>query len=287
MGFKENLKQKLEGIISKEELNLLPRGFQTVGSAIIVKLNPKLLKDKNIIGEKCLELLPSIKSVYLNLGIIKGQFRTPEKVEFLAGENNPIVEHKEHNVLYRFDITKIMFSKGNVNERKYLSTIIKENETIVDMFAGIGYFSLPIAKNAKPAKIYSIELNPASYRFLTENIILNNLEEIIVPIEGNCREEVVKLSKAGIRADRVIMGVFPAPKDYIKEALTVAKEIGAIYHYEGVREKDNYLSLFKEFEEIANTNNVQCELISKRFVKSYGPKLYHIVIDIFAKKSNL
>ena len=283
--FKEKLKEKLEGILSEDELNLLPRGFQTIGKVIIIKLNPKLIGKKQLIGEKCLELLPSIKSIYLNRGKIKGQFRTPEKIEFLVGEDNPIVEHKEHNVLYRFDITKIMFSKGNVNERKYLSTIVKENEIIVDMFAGIGYFSLPIAKNAKPAKIYSIELNPVSYRFLTENIMLNNLEEIIVPIEGNCREEVVKLSKTGISADRVIMGVFPAPKDYIKEAITVAKETGTIYHYEGIREKDNYLSLFTEFEEIAKTKNVKCKIISKRFVKSYGPNLYHIVIDILAEKS--
>lgn len=284
MGFKENLKRKLEGIISEEESSLLPRGFQTVGSAIIIKLNLKLLKSKNIIGEKCLELLPSIKSVYLNLGIIKGQFRTPEKIEFLAGEDNPIVEHKEHNVIYRFDITKIMFSKGNLNERKLLTTFVRENEIIVDMFAGIGYFSLPIAIHAKPKKIFSIELNPDSYKFLQENIKLNHVKDIIVPIQGNSKEEIIKLSNNGIRADRVIMGVFPAPKGYIKEALTVMKETGTIYHYEGIREKDNYLSLFKEFEDIAKTKNVKCELISKRFVKSYGPNLYHIVIDILAKK---
>ena len=100
-------------------------------------------------------------------------------MELIAGEDNPIVEHKEHEVIYRFDITKIMFSKGNINERKYLATLVRENEIIVDMFAGIGYFSLPIAKNAKPAKIYSIELNPDSFYYLVENIKINHLEEKI------------------------------------------------------------------------------------------------------------
>lgn len=284
MGFKEKLKERLEGLISEEESNLLPRGFQTIGSVIILKLNPKLFKKKILIGEKCLEILPSIKSVYLSTGVIKGQFRTPEKIEFLVGEDNPIVEHKEHNVLYRFDITKIMFSKGNVNERKYLTTIVKENEIIVDMFAGIGYFSLPIAVHAKPKTIYSIELNPESYNFFVENIELNHVKNIIVPINGDCKEEVLKLSGKGIRADRVIMGVFPAPKDYIKEALTLLKPKGTIFHYEGIRAKENYLSLFEEFNEIGERENISCNLLSYRLVKSYGPNLYHVVTDICTKK---
>jgi len=218
------------------------------------------------------------------LGKIKGKYRTPENIVFLLGEDNPIVEHREHGVIYRFDFTKIMFSMGNLNERKFLSTLVKENEVIVDMFAGIGYFSLPIAKHSKPKIIYSIELNLESFKFLTENIKINHLDNIIVPINGDSKNEVIKLSKSGVRADRVIMGVFPAPKDFIKEALTLIKESGTTFHYEGVATKENYLNLFNEFKEIAETSNFKCELLSKRFVKSYGPHLYHVVVDILVCK---
>ena len=179
------------------------------------------IKDENIARKiyesgcmtlsKAHEILPKIKSVYLNLGKVKGKFRQPEKIEYLAGENNPIVEHREHGIRYIFDITKIMFSKGNLSERKYLATLVKEGEIIVDMFAGIGYFSLPIAKHSPVEKIYSIELNPDAYKVLVNNIKLNHFEEKIVPVHGDCRKEVVRLSESGLRADRVIMGVFPAP----------------------------------------------------------------------------
>ena len=284
MGFKENFKEKLREILSDEELSVLPRGFQTIGRVIIIKLNPLLLEKKILIAKKYMELLPSTRSVYLNMGRIKGKFRTPENIVFLVGEDNPIVEHKEHGVIYRFDFTKIMFSMGNLNERKFLSTLVKENEVIVDMFAGIGYFSLPIAKHSKPKIIYSIELNLDSFKFLTENIKINHLDDIIVPINGDSKSEVIKLSKSGVRADRVIMGVFPAPKDFIKEALTLTKESGTTFHYEGVATKENYLNLFNEFKEIAETSNYKCELLSKRFVKSYGPHLYHVVVDILVCK---
>ena len=284
MGFKDKLKEELQGELTEEELSILPRGFQTLGKLIILKLNPRLLEKRKLIGEACLDLFPAIKSIYVNRGKIVGTFREPEKIEFIAGENNPIVEHKEHDVIYRFDITKIMFSKGNINERKHLATLVKSGEVIVDMFAGIGYFSLPIAKHSSVGKIYSIEFNPESYKFLAENIKINHLENRIVPIKGNCKVEVVKLSESGIRANRIIMGVFPAPKEYIREALTLVSDKGTMFHYEGVVEKDKYIALFEEFKEIAQKESYKCRLESHRFVKSFGPNLYHIVLDILVLK---
>jgi len=286
MTFKDALREKLKGILSEEESLLLPAGFQTVGRIIVLKLNPKLNDKKCIIGQAYLDLLPTIKSVYLNTGKIEGTFRTPQQVELIAGENNPIAEHKENGVIYRFDVTKIMFSKGNVNERKFLTKVVNQNEIIVDMFAGIGYFSIPIGKHSHAKKIFSIELNPYAYKFLVENVKLNHLEDKIIPILGDSKVEVVKLSDSGVKADRVIMGVFPAPKDFIKEALLVGKKSGAIYHYEGVVEKEKYFALFKEFKEIAEKEKFKCTLNSYRFVKSYGPNLYHVVLDIEASKIN-
>jgi tRNA wybutosine-synthesizing protein 2 len=280
MGFKEKLKAELEGTLTLQELELLPRGFQTLGKVIILKLHPDLIKYKDIIAQKSMDLLPSMESVYLNRGIIKGNFRTPENIEYVTGKEDPIVIHREHGVSYKFDFTKIMFSQGNIIERKYLATLVKDGEIIVDMFAGIGYFSLPIAKISNPKQIYSIEINPNSFKFLVENIKLNQLEDKITPINGNCKEEVLKLSNNGVKADRVIMGVFPAPKGYIKEALTLYKETGTFYHYEGVIDNDNYSDLYQEFEETVKENRLRSELVDKRIVKSYGPRLYHVVLDI-------
>lgn len=284
MAFKDKLQAHLKDSLTENKLDLLPSGFQTLGKVVIIKLKPELMPHKEKIAEAYLDLLPYIRSIYINKGIIEGQYRTPKGIEYLAGEKDPIVQHKEHGVIYEFDITKIMFSQGNLRERKYLSTLVNDGEVVVDMFAGIGYFSLPIGKLSSPQKVYSIELNPLAYKFLVKNIKLNKLEDIVIPIKGDCKKEVIKLSKAGIQADRVVMGVFPAPVEYIEEALTLLKPEGTIYHFEGVVDQDNYLELFEQFNFIAKKKDINCELKEKRFVKSYGPNLYHTVLDIQASK---
>ncbi len=284
MRFKDRLKFALKSELTQEELEKLPRGFQTISKIIILKLQSELSEQRFIIAEKCLELYPKMESVYYYGGKITGQFRIPEKIEYLAGKNNPIVIHKEHNVNYKFDITKIMFSKGNLKERKNLANLVQLGEIIIDMFAGIGYFSLPIGLHSKVKTIYSIELNPVAFKYLKENIKLNHLEQKIIPIFGNCKEVVVKLADKGIKADRIIMGVFPAPKDYISSALLCVKDSGTVVHYEGVKEKEEYFLLFTEFKEVAEINGYKCELKEHRFVKSYGPRLYHIVLDILVSK---
>jgi tRNA wybutosine-synthesizing protein 2 len=284
MAFKDKLQAHLKDSLTENKLELLPSGFQTLGKVVIIKLKPELMPHKEKIAKAYLDLLPYIRSIYINKGIIKGQYRTPKGIEYLAGEKDPIVKHKEHGVIYEFDITKIMFSQGNLRERKYLSTLVKDGEIVVDMFAGIGYFSLPIGKLSSPQKVYSIELNPLAYNYLVKNIKLNKLEDIVIPINGDCKKEVIKLSKAGIKADRVVMGVFPAPVEYIAEGLTLLKSEGTIYHFEGVVDQDKYLELFEQFNYIAKKKGINCKLKEKRFVKSYGPNLYHTVLDIEASK---
>ncbi|MBA7507074.1 hypothetical protein ES706_05790 [subsurface metagenome] len=284
MNFKDRLKIALNSELTQEELDKLPRGFQMISKIILLKLLSELYEKRFIIAKKCLELYPKMESVYYYGGKITGQFRIPEKIEFLAGKDDSIVIHKEHGVLYKFDITKIMFSKGNLNERKYLTTLVKPGEYIIDMFAGIGYFSLPIGIHSEAKIIYSIELNSIAFKYLQENVKLNHLEEKIIPIFGNCKEEVKNLAEKGVKADRILMAVFPAPKDYISSALLCVKDSGTIVHYEGVKEKSKYLELFDEFNNVAKQNGYKCELKEYRIVKSYGPRLYHIVVDILVNK---
>lgn len=282
MTFKSMLQEKLKDKLTEDELAILPSGFQAIGKIAILNLKEKLRRHKKEIGKAVLDTMPRFTSIWNKKGEIEGEFRKPQ-IEFLAGEKNTEAITKENNCLYRFDVTKLMFAKGNLNERVRLPKLVKSGEVIVDMFAGIGYFSIPILKFAKPKKIYAIELNPTSFHYLEENIKLNKVQEKIEIINGDCRKEVEKLAKKGIKADRIIMGYFPPPKDYLPYAMKIAKK-GTVIHYATLiydekfeEEKNRDL---KYIEDAAKEAGFKAKLLNTSYVKSYRPKVGHYVLDL-------
>ncbi len=277
---KEQLMQKLAGILTPEELVLIPTAYQIIGDIMLLNLKSPLLIHQDTIAKIILEILPAIKTVYLHTGGIKGQFREPNQVRFLAGEKKSVTRHVENHVVFEFDIEKIMFAKGNINERKYLPKLVQPGEIIVDMFAGIGYFSVPIAVHARPSCIYGIEINPTSFGFLQKNIALNKVESIIKPLLGNCGDIVPQLAKQGIIADRIIMGILPAPKEYLPMALkliTPGKQ--TTLHYEGVVVRRDIEPLFQDVKDACKEKGRAVDLREWRIVKNYGPFKYHAVLD--------
>lgn len=267
MAFKQKL-AKSTGIPESK----VPSSYQIIGDILLIKLPNLTAKQKQKIAAAIIGLLPYIRTV-CEIKEIKGELREPV-VSVLAGKNTLTV-HKENDVLYKLDVTKVMFSKGNQNERKRLLDQIKEGETVIDMFAGIGYFTLPIAKFTKAKEIISIEKNAAAYNFLTDNILLNKISNIIA-IQGDC---ITAARSFGGKADRVLMGYFPGTEQFLGAALWMAKP-GCTIHYHNVySEKEIWKKPLAEIEERCRAFGRTSKIILKKKVKSYGPRKWHVVVD--------
>ncbi|MEM2954894.1 MAG: methyltransferase, partial [Candidatus Nanoarchaeia archaeon] len=189
-----------------------------------------------------------------------------------AKKEKTITIHKEQGIFYKIDVAKLMFAKGNINERHRLAKIAKKNEIVIDMFAGIGYFSLPLAKRVK--KVYAIEINPVSFNFLLENIKLNKLNNVKA-ICGNCAKIVPRLK---IKADRIVMGLLPSPFKYLKGAFNASKK-GTIIHYHCLikrgKEKEEINNLFNKINKIK-----KIKMLGTIKVKSFSPSKDHYVLDL-------
>lgn len=280
MSFKDLLKEKLKLKLNKN-LDKLPTGFQRVGDIIIINLDSSLYNYKKEIGNAILEIF-KVRSVCNKYGEIKGEFREPQ-IEIIAGSDDTLVNHLENGIKYKFDIRKVMFAKGNLSERARYPKIVKNGEIILDMFAGIGYFSLPMAKLSNPEKIYAIEINPVSFEFFKENIKLNKINNIEA-INGDNRKIIDELVDKGIKADRVLMGYLPPPKEFLPWAFKIIKKNGFL-HYEDIltvgNEKEESDKVMKMISDIAKDYGFKAELFHLQDVKSYGPKKHHYVFDIF------
>jgi tRNA wybutosine-synthesizing protein 2 len=269
---KQLLQEELKNKIPSEELSLLPSSYQKIGKIVILNLKEELWKHDKKIGSIILKKIPDTKTVCRRTDFISTKYRKPA-VKVIAGEKKTETIHKEHGVLYKLDVKEIMFAKGNLNERNRISKLVKKDEVVIDMFAGIGYFSLGVAKTSKPKKVYAIEINPAAYKYLKENIKLNKVEDKVVPILG---DSVIELPKLGRIADRVIMGLLPSCKVYLMDAMKVIKSNGII-HYHG--NAIDWRELFDHVKIASEMYGFKVELIKRIRVKSYAPKIYHWVLD--------
>ncbi len=234
---------------------------KVIGDILVLKNEPSNLQE--------LLDLPEVKRI-VKLGRINGPKREPE-VEILVGDSTETI-HRENHCFFKLDVAKIMWSKGNTGERRRMANLVEDDEIIVDMFAGIGYFSIPMAVHSNPAKIYSLEINPVSYGYLTENVILNKVEDVIEPILCDCREFAPKNF-----ANRVLMGYIGNTHEYLDKAVEIVKPGGIIHYHESVPDKLKFERPPQRIIDAAKGRDV--EILNKRIIKKYSPGVYHVVVD--------
>ena len=235
------------------------------------KIGDILILDSGYSGDDFEELSKkhNVKSI-MKIDHIQGTKREPVYKILYGSETETI--NKENGCLFKLDLSKVMWSKGNNNERLRIAKLVEDGEIVIDMFAGIGYFSIPIGVHANAKQVYAIEINPNSYHFLCENIKLNKINNI-VPILGDCKVETQKLN-----ADRIIMGYVKTTHHYLKVAIDSLNEGGVIHYHETVPEK---LMSSRPVERIiAQAGNRDVELIKINKIKKYAPGVEHVVVDV-------
>lgn len=258
--------------IPPELKRLLPDKWERLGKVLVLRLPARLQEHRSEIARAYAGAL-GVDAVLQDVSGSRGVLREPT-TELLLGTRTETV-HVENHVRYSFDAARIMFSSGNMAERIRMGKTVGRGETVVDMFAGIGYFALQMAVHGRPGAIFACELNPESYRYLVKNIRLNKAGGIVVPLEGDCR----LVAPEGV-ADRVVMGHFDAV-EFLPKALKVLKPEGGILHVHCLCRKDRMPddAWSRASGKVAETGK-RAELLHFEKVKSYKPRVWHVVLDV-------
>jgi tRNA (guanine37-N1)-methyltransferase len=242
-------------------------------------LPPTLTPYKREIGDALLRLNPSAKTVLLKTGKVEGAYRVPQ-LEVIAGEGKFETIHMEYGVRLRVDLSKAYFSPRLGFERYRVSASVSEGETVVDMFAGVGPFSILIASKTK-AKVFAIDINPYAVRQLQENIKINRLQGDVFPLCDDVRKAV--RSMGGI-ADHVIMNLPGTSLEFLDAAAEMLKKEGGIIHIYIFAPEEPLKYAEKSFREVADKLFGQYEILAIRVVKAVAPRRWQVALDVRARK---
>jgi tRNA (guanine37-N1)-methyltransferase len=274
------LKKALENVLSEKETEELFSAFDQVGEIIIVRIPDSLLSKKKIIGETLLEQVKTAKSVFYQSSSVEGEFRTRD-LEILAGEDKTETEYKEFGCRFIVDVKKAFFSPRLSTERDRIADLVQEGETVINMFGGVGMFSI-IAAKRKKCTVYNIDINPIAAKLCEKNIELNKLKGNVISINGDAAKIIEEQFKD--KGDRVLMLLPERSDEFLNSAISTTKNSGIIHYYSHIHadEKSNAAKLSeKHYMEITP---VKSKILDSKIVRAVGPRYYQTVVDVKIKK---
>jgi tRNA (guanine37-N1)-methyltransferase len=250
---------------------LLPTSFDVIGDVGIVKLPEALLPYARQVGEALRKVAPRLRTVALDKGV-KGELRIRD-LEVIAGDPSTETTHLEYGIKFLIDPAKVYFNPRLAHERRRIASLVRQGEVVVDMFAGVGPFSIMIARYALPSLVVAVDLNPDAVDYLKRNIELNKANRV-VPYEGDARQVVFDVPCA----DRIIMNLPHSAIDFFHDALTRLKLQGTIHFYH-ICERDEAERIVADL--ISDAKGMGVKLKAKRIeeLKTYSPSMSVFSVD--------
>ena len=277
----DSLKEALSGFLPPEELESVIGSFDIIGDIAIIEIPETLSKHETRIGEALLSVHKNLKAVLKKLGPMEGEYRV-RRVKCIAGEDRTTTIYKESGVSMELDVAKVYFSVRLSHERSRIASLVKPNERILALFAGVGPFPLVIAKSHPDAEIVAIELNPEAVAFMEKNIARNRAKNVKAVL-GDARETVMR-GYAGW-ADRVIMPHPTAGHEFLDAAFAGAKDGATIHFYTFADISGPGRDAMAKAEAAAKASGVRIKLESWRVVRPYSAQTVQAVLDLkLAKK---
>jgi len=274
------LKKALESILSEQESQELISSFDQIGDIIIVRIPDSLLSKKKVIGETLLKQVKIAKSVFYQASAVEGDFRT-RNLEILAGDDKTETEYKEFGCKFTVDVENAFFSPRLSTERERISNLVQNGETVVNMFAGVGMFSVMIAKK-KNCTVYSIDINPIASKLCEKNIKSNKLVGNIISINGDALQVIQEQLQN--KSDRTLMLLPERSDEFLESAINATKNGGIIHYYSHIH-ADRKSDAGKLSEEhYLQITPVKSEILGSKIVRAVGPRYYQTVVDVKISK---
>ena len=275
------LKKALEGILSDKDSKDLVSAFDQIGDIIIVRIPDSLVSKKKIIGKILLEQVKTAKSVFYQSSPVEGDFRT-RNLQLIAGEKKTETEYRENGCRFLVDVEKAFFSPRLSTERERISNLVNDDDVVINMFGGVGMFSILAAKKTR-CIVYNIDINPTASKLCEENIKLNKLKGDVISLNGD--STAIINEQLQNKADRVLMLLPERSDEFLDTAISSLKKNGFIHYYSHIHAEKKQDAPKLSEDHFLSINKTQAKIISSKNVRPIGPRFYQTVIDVKIQKN--
>ncbi len=281
------MKKRLEQVL-KEKLpvcssNSFSGAYDIVGDIAVLRVPENAREKGAVIAEIIRQEHKNIKTILLQVGEVAGEFRL-RPLEWLLGEKKTETIHKEWGCMYKVDLANCYFSPRLSFERMRIARLVRPGETVVNMFAGVGCFSVLMAKLGRAQIVYSVDVNPIAVKYLQENARLNRVEAQLVSFQGDAKDTIARRLRDV--ADRVIMPLPRKAFEYLEYALMALKSRKGLIHYydfEHAAKGENAVEKVKvKVTDKLSSLGIGFNVSFGRVVRSTGPHWHQVVLDIHA-----
>lgn len=275
---RKEIREILENQLPPHLLSILPRALDIIGDIAVINLPSELKTHKQAIGSAILKTHRNLKTVLAKIGAVSGTYRLRE-LELIAGEKKTTTVYKEYGCQYQVDVATAYFSPRLSHEHNRVASLVQTRETVVDLFAGVGPFSVLIAKKNINTRIYAVDINPEAVQLLKKNIRLNRVDNQVIPILEDARQ-AVKDKLLGV-ADRVIMNLPKKAIEFVDVACKTIKPSGGIIHYYAFFRFPGSIQDAKiSFSEIVEKTGRKVDaFFTAKTIRETAPYEFQIVLD--------
>jgi tRNA (guanine37-N1)-methyltransferase len=257
--------------------------YDIVGDIAVVRVPRGPQDEIKPTAEDLMQRHRNVGTVLRQVGRVSGDLRL-RRLEWVAGERRFETVDKEFGCAFKVDLKRCFFSPRLLHERMRIAELVKPNEIVVNMFAGVGSFSILIACHSKARKVFSVDVNPVAVKLMHENARLNRVESRMVAILGDAKAVVRKHLQSV--ADRVLMPLPEKALAYLDYALMALKPSGGWIHYYCFEHASKYEAPVEKAKMKARRKlrklGVRFRFCAGRVVRSTGPNWYQVVLDIRA-----
>jgi len=277
----KSLKSTPKEKLQPQEMKSVIKSYDIVGDIAVIGVQKHSKSQVEFAAQAILQAHKHVKTVLLQVGAVSGNFRL-RRLRWVAGEKKTETLYREFDCVFRVDLKQCYFSPRLSFERMRVAKTVHRNETVVNMFAGVGGFSVLMAKHGRAETVYSIDVNPSAVRFMRENIRLNKVQGHVIPIPGDAKEVIV--GHLQNTADRVVMPLPEKAYEYLDYGLLALKPTGGWIHYydfeHALKKEDPVEKVKEKVSEKLQKLGVDFVVKFGRIVRHTGPRWYQVVLDI-------